>query len=478
MRPDPDQSPSVADTAALLRRTADLAAGFLATLNERPVHATATRAELLAGLGGPLPEAGEDPAVVLEHLAREAEPGVVGMAGPRYFGFVIGGSLPAALAADWLTSTWDQNAGIYAAGPAASVVEEAVGAWLVDLFGLPREASFGLTTGCQMAHVTCLAAARHRVLADRGWDVEADGLAGAPAIDVLVGAEAHATIATALQYLGLGRARAIVVESDDQGRLLLASLAEHLPAGDRPLIVCLQAGNVNTGSFDDFGSAIDLVRARRPDAWIHVDGAFGLWAAAAPALRHLVAGAERADSWATDGHKWLNVPYDCGFALVRDAEAHAAALSPQGASYIIYGEAERDEFRWVPEYSRRARGFASWAALRQLGRVGVAALVEGNCAMAARMADGLRAAGEEVGIEILNEVVLNQVLVRFVARDGLSADDRTRDVIRRVQEDGTCWLSGTTWHDMAAMRISISNWSTTAEGVDRSLEAILRVARA
>jgi glutamate/tyrosine decarboxylase-like PLP-dependent enzyme len=477
MCPDPEKPPFAADTAVLLRRTADLAAGFLATLDERPVRASATRAELLAGLGGPLPETGEDPATVLEHLAREAEPGVVGMAGPRYFGFVIGGSLPAALAADWLTSTWDQNAGVYAAGPSASVVEEVVGEWLIDLFGLPEGSGFGLTTGCQMAHVTCLAAARHRVLADRGWDVEAHGLAGGPVIDVVAGAEAHATIATALQYLGLGRDRVTAVETDGQGRLRLEALEAALPADDRPLIVCLQAGNVNTGAFDDLGPAIDLVRARRPDAWIHVDGAFGLWAAAAPRLRHLVAGVERADSWATDGHKWLNVPYDCGFAFVRDVDAHLAALSPQGAAYIVYGDTERDEFRWVPEYSRRARGFASWAALRSLGRDGVAALIEGNCAMAVRMADGLRAADEETGVEVLNDVVLNQVLVRFAARDGLSADERTRDVIRRVQEDGTCWLSGTTWHGMAAMRISVSNWSTTADDIDRSLEAILRAAR-
>ncbi len=474
MRPDS----AATDTAALLARTAELAAGFLATVDERPVHATATRAELLAALGGPLPGASEAPEAVLEHLARDAEPGVIGIAGPRYFGFVIGGSLPAALAADWLTSAWDQNAGIYAAGPAASVVEEVVGAWLLDLLGLPDGTSFGLTTGCQMAHVTCLAAARHKVLADRGWDVEADGLAGAPAIDVVVGAEAHATIGTALQYLGLGRSRSIAVDADGQGRLRLDSLAERLPSGYHPLIVCLQAGNVNTGAFDPLGPAIDLIRERRPDAWIHVDGAFGLWAAASPRLRHLTAGVERADSWATDGHKWLNVPYDCGFALVRDAEAHAAALSPQGASYIIYGEAERDEFRWVPEYSRRARGFASWAALRQLGRDGVAELVERHVELAGRMAEGLREAGRDVGLEVLNDVVLNQVLVRFAARDGLSADERTREVIRRVQDDGTCWLSGTTWHDMAAMRISISNWSTTADDIDRSLEAILRVARA
>jgi len=476
MRSEPSQ-PRAA-TAALLARTAELAAGFLDGVGERPVRASATRAELLASLGGPLPDAGEAPEAVLEHLARDAEPGVIGIAGPRYFGFVIGGSLPAALAADWLTSTWDQNAGIYAAGPAASVVEEVVGAWLIDLFGLPGGTSFGLTTGCQMAHVTCLAAARHKVLADRGWDVEADGLAGSARIDVVVGAEAHATIGTALQYLGLGRARAIVAETDGQGRIQLASLAERLPGGYHPLIVCLQAGNVNTGAFDPLGPAIDLIRERRPDAWIHVDGAFGLWAAASPRLRHLSAGLERADSWATDGHKWLNVPYDCGIALVRDAEAHAAALSPQGASYIIYGEAERDEFRWVPEYSRRARGFASWAALRQLGRDGVAEMVERHVELAGRMAEGLREAGRGAGIEVLNEVVLNQVLVRFTAREGLTADERTREVIRRVQDDGTCWLSGTTWHDMAAMRVSVSNWSTTADDIDRSLAAILRSAKA
>jgi glutamate/tyrosine decarboxylase-like PLP-dependent enzyme len=475
MRPEPAVPSS---TAALLARTAEIAAAFLDGVGERPVRARATRAELLTSLGGPLPDAGEDPKAVLEQLARDAEPGVVGIAGPRYFGFVIGGALPAALAADWLTSTWDQNAGVYAAGPSASVVEEVVGAWLIDLFGLPEGTGFGLTTGCQVAHVTCLAAARHAVLAARGWDVEADGLAGAPQIDVLVGAEAHATIPTALQYLGIGRARSIVAETDAQGRLRLDSLGERLPTGNHPLIVCLQAGNVNTGAFDPIGPAIDLVRERRPDAWIHVDGAFGLWAAASPRLRHLTAGIERADSWATDGHKWLNVPYDCGFALVRDPEAHVAALSPQGASYIIYGEAERDEFRWVPEYSRRARGFASWAALRQLGRDGVAALVERNVEQAGRMAEGLREAGRDAGIEVLNDVVLNQVLVRFTARDGLTADERTREMVRRVQDDGTCWLSGTTWHDTAAMRISVSNWSTTADDIDRSLEAILRLAMA
>lgn len=461
--------------AALLRRTAEIAADFLGSLDERPVRARSSREELLAGLGGPLPDVGQAPLDVVEQLAREADPGIVANPGPRYFGFVIGGSLPAALSADWLTSTWDQNAGVYAAGPAASVVEEVVGTWLVELLGLPASTSFGLTTGCQMAHFTCLAAARDGVLERVGWDVEADGLCGAPQIDVVVGAEAHATVLTALQYLGLGRARVTMVETDEQGRIRLDALAERLPVGDGPLIVNLQAGNVNTGSFDPLEPAIELVRPRRPDAWIHVDGAFGMWAAASPRLGHLVAGMSQADSWATDGHKWLNVPYDCGYAFVRDAAVHARALSPQSAAYIVYGDAERDEFRWVPEYSRRARGFATWAALRSLGRSGVADLVERCCAHAGRMADGLRAAGG--GIRVLNDVVLNQVLVRFEGADGVDADERTRAIIRRVQDDGTCWLSGTTWHGMAAMRVSVSNWSTTAADVDRSIEATLRAVR-
>ena len=410
---------------------------------------------------------------MIEDLARDGEPGVVGMAGPRYFGFVIGGSLPAALAADWLTSTWDQNAGLFAAGPSASVVEEVVGSWLVDLLGLPDGTSIGLTTGCQMAHVTCLAAARHRVLERAGWDVEDRGLFGAPEIAVVIGSEAHATIPTALQYLGMGRSRVISVESDEQGRMRLDSLAEALPAGDGPLIVSLQAGNVNTGSFDPIGPAIELIRDRHPEAWIHIDGAFGLWAAASPDYRHLLDGHAGADSWATDGHKWLNVPYDCGYAFVRDPSAHADALSPPGAAYIVYGSAERDEFRWVPEYSRRARGFPTYAALRSLGRDGVREMVERGCRLATRMADGLRASG----VEILNDVVLDQILARFHPADGGDADAWTRQVISRVQADGTCWLSGTTWHGMAAMRISIVNWSTTEEDIDRSLAAILEAAR-
>ncbi|MEI7742137.1 MAG: pyridoxal-dependent decarboxylase [Chloroflexota bacterium] len=483
MTTEPRPAPANPDenaTGATLRLAAEHAAAYLESIGERPVRATATREELLAAFGGPLPEEGVPGGDVVEHLVRAAEPGLVAIPGPRYFGFVIGGSVPSSLAADWLAATWDQNAGVYAAGPSASVVEEVVGGWLLELFGLPAGTGFGFTTGCQMAHFTCLAAARHRVLANTGWNVEEDGLVGSPRIDVLVSEEAHATVPTALQYLGLGRSRTTAVATDGQGRILLDSLAERLPTGTEPLIVVLQAGNVNTGAFDPLAPAIALIRERRPDAWIHVDGAFGMWAAASPTLRPLATGIELADSWATDGHKALNVPYDSGIAFVRDADAHVHALSPKSASYIIYSDTERDEFRWVPEYSRRARGFAAWAAFRELGRTGIAQLIERQVALAGRFGAALRAAGADAGIEVLNDVVFNQVLVRFPSADGDAAasDARTRAVVAGVQDDGTCWLSGTTWHGMAAMRISVSNWSTTEADVDRSVEAIIRIARA
>lgn len=464
------------DTDELLTRTTELALDYLRSLPDRPVHASADVAELRQTFELPLPEEGEDPLDVIEALAHDADPGIIAMAGPRYFGFVIGGHLPVALAADWLTATWDQNAGIYVGGPAASVVEEVVGAWLVDLFGLPEQTSFGLVTGGQMANYTCLAAARHLVLAQVGWDVEERGLHGAPEIEVIVGAEAHATILTALQYLGLGRNRVTVVATDEQGRVRADALIAPLrDAGNRPLIVCLQAGNVNSGAFDPFEAIIGRIKEARPEAWIHVDGAFGLWAAASPSLRHLVVGVDGADSWATDGHKWLNVPYDSGFALVAHPEAHHAAMAPASAAYIQYGEAERNEFDWVPEYSRRARAFPAYAALRSLGRGGVAEMIERACRVARVMAEQLAA---DPGVEILNDVVLNQVLVRFTPAGGDDPDAFTREVIRRVQEDGTCWLSGTTWHDMAAMRISVSNWSTTDVDGHRSVDAILRCAHA
>jgi len=457
----------------LLRRTADLAIDFLAGIDVRPVGAPATRAELLASLGGPLADDPADPVDVIEGLAAHAGPGIIASPGPRFFGFVIGGVLPAALAGDWLTSTWDQNAGVYAAGPAASVVEEIVGEWLLDVLGLPAGSGFGLTTGCQMAHFTCLAAARHAVLERAGWDVESRGLFGAPGIDVIVGEEAHVTLLTALQYLGLGADRVIAVPTDGQGRMRADAFADLLPHGDRPLIVCLQAGNVNTGAFDPLAEIIGLVRAGRPGAWVHVDGAFGLWAAVSPGLRHLLAGHEEADSWATDAHKWLNVPQDSGVAIVRDAATHRSAMSPLHAPYLIYGAAERDEFCWVPEFSRRARGFAIYAALRSLGRDGVRAQVERSCALARRMAATLAAAP---GVRVLNDVILDQVLVRFEPPGDMDADDWTREVVRRVQDDGTCWLSGTTWQGVAAMRISVINWSTTEADIDRSAAAILRAA--
>lgn len=454
----------------LLRRTADLAVEFLESLPHRHVGATGSIEELRAAFGGPLPEQGEAPLEVVERLVRAADPGLMAMPGPRYFGFVIGGHLPAALAADWLTSTWDQNATLYATAPANSVAEEAAAGWLLEVLDLPRAASVGFTTGCLMASFTALAAARHAVLAKRGWDVETRGLFGAPEIDVVIGAEAHVTIHAALQMLGLGRERVRKVPSDDQGRMEAAALRAVLAGCAGPLIVCAQAGNVNSGAFDPLDEIADAVRERpRGDAWLHIDGAFGLWAKASPALAPLARGAERADSWATDGHKWLNVPYDSGIVIVNDPESHRAAMTIAAPYLVQTGGRERDPFDYVPEFSRRARGFTVWAALRSLGRQGTADLVDRCCALARRFAEILR---QEPGVEVLNDVVLNQVLVRF------TSDERTRDVIARVQEDGTCWLGGTTWNGQAAMRISVSNWSTTEEDVERSAEAILRAARA
>jgi len=452
---------------APLRAAARHAEAFLGSLAARPVRATADAATLRATLGGPLPDAGVPAERVIDELARAADPGIIASAGPRYFGFVIGGSLPAALAADWLTSAWDQNAGLYACSPAASVVEEVAAAWLLDLFDLPRGAGVGFVTGCQMANATCLAAARHAVLERAGWNVEQRGLQGAPRVHVVVGEEAHVTIFSSLRFLGLGAAGAVRVPADAQGRLRVDALATALAACDGPTIVCAQAGNVNTGAFDPLPEIVALAHAR--GAWVHVDGAFGLWARTTPAYRALAVGIEGADSWATDAHKWLNVPYDSGVAIVADAAALQAAMTAD-AAYLIKGKGEvRDQEDWVPEFSRRARGFPVYAALRSLGRRGVAQLVERCCALARRMAERLAAAP---GVAVLNEVVLNQVLVRF--GDG---DAFTRRVIERVQADGTCWLSGTTWHGRAALRISLSNWSTTEEDADRSVDTILAVSR-
>jgi glutamate/tyrosine decarboxylase-like PLP-dependent enzyme len=457
-------------TERALEAAAAHAARYLRGLPERPVAAWAGAAELRQRLGGPLPDGPADPAEVVAELATLADDGLVASAGPRYFGFVVGGSLPAALAADWLTAAWDQNAGLFALGPAAATVEEVAAGWLTDLLGLPASVTTGFVTGGQMANVSGLAAARHHVLATAGWDVERDGLAGAPPIEVVVGAERHVTIDAALRLLGLGSGRVRVVGADDQGRMDAAALAEALAASQGPAIVCAQAGNVNTGAVDPLAAICEAAHAR--GAWVHVDGAFGLWAAASPARRHLVAGAEQADSLATDAHKWLNVPYDSGLVFVAHPEAHRAAFSTV-AGYLTPGATgERDPDAYTPEFSRRARGFPVWAALRSLGRSGVADLVERCCGHAGRFAAALGAAD---GVEVLNEVVLNQVLVRFPDPGG-DHDGRTREVIRRVQAGGTLWLSGTTWHGMAAMRISVSNWSTSDADVDRSVAAILAAA--
>jgi glutamate/tyrosine decarboxylase-like PLP-dependent enzyme len=448
------------------------ARSYLTSLPSRPVGARASLEELRAALGGPLPSEGTEAARVVTDLARNADGGIIASAGPRYFGFVVGGSVPAALATDWLVSTWDQNAGIYALSPSASVVEEVVVKWLLELFGLPVTASVGLVTGCQMANATCLAAARHRVLQNAGWDVEQQGLYGAPEIDVIVGGEAHVTIFAALRYLGLGAARVRTVPVDGQGRMRPDQLRQALAGTIGPAIVCAQAGNVNTGAFDPIDEIADTARER--GAWLHVDGAFGLWAATSPKYRSLTKGLDQADSWATDAHKSLNVPYDSGIAMVADQSAHRAAMTSTAAYIVKAVDDRRDPDDWTPEFSRRARGFPIYAAIRSLGRRGVVDLVERSCAQARAMAEQL---GRGAGVEILNDVVYNQVLVRFQPAAGGDPEAHTRAVIDRVQRDGTCWLAGTTWQGKAAMRISVSGWSTTDDDVGRSAEAILRASR-
>ncbi|HEY8022285.1 MAG TPA: aminotransferase class V-fold PLP-dependent enzyme [Thermoanaerobaculia bacterium] len=450
-----------------LHAAGELARRYLASLAERPVGARLDFDALRARLGA-LPAAGVDAVRVVEELAAAVDPGLVASAGPRFFGFVIGGSVPAALAADWLASAWDQNAALATASPAAAAVESVARDWLLDLFDLPRSTSLGLVTGGQMANFTCLAAARHAVLERAGWDVETRGLQGAPRVEVIVGDEAHATVFSALRYLGLGSGGARRVAVDAQGRMRPEELARALAGGDGPAIVCAQAGNVDTGAFDPLDEIAPLARAK--GAWLHVDGAFGLWAAASPARRALLCGFEAADSWSTDAHKWLNVPYDCGIAMVADAASHRGAMGKSAAYLLRAGDGARDSHDFTPESSRRARGFAVYAALRSLGRAGVADLVERCCRLAARCADRLR---RSPGVRVLNDVVLNQVLVRFEPPGGGDADAFTRAVVERVQADGTCWLGGTRWQGQDAMRISVSGWSTTEADIDRSADAIL-----
>ncbi|HKG08923.1 MAG TPA: pyridoxal-dependent decarboxylase [Gaiellaceae bacterium] len=455
------------DVRALLERTASIAADYLESLGDRRVFPDVTPEELRAALGGPLPEQPIDPQTVVTDLVEAAEPGVLATGTGRYFGFVIGGALPAALAADWLTSAWDQNAGLYVGGPSASIVEQITREWILDLLGLPGEGSIGFVTGTQMAHATGLAAARFHVLDAVGWDVERHGLQGAPPVRVLAGAKRHVTIDRALRLLGLGSP--IVVEADEEGRMRADALSRALVDGSGPTIVCAQAGEVNTGAFDPLAEIADACRDAH--AWLHVDGAFGIWAAVSPRLRHLVAGLELADSWTTDAHKWLNVPYDSGIVLCAHPESHRRAMTVQ-AAYLIQDEGQRrvrDQVDWVPEFSRRARGFAVYAALRSLGRTGVVELVERCCEQARRFAEQIVAVR---GVQVLNEVVLNQVLFSF------EDDERTDEALADVQAGGEVWLSGTTWNGRKAIRVSVSNWQTGDEETDLVVEAFRRAVEA
>jgi glutamate/tyrosine decarboxylase-like PLP-dependent enzyme len=446
-----------------LTRAAVHARAWLDSVAERPVGPRATAAELLAAFDGPLPDGPMPPEDVVDMLATLSEPGLMAIQSGRFFGWVMGGTLPAALAADWLVSAWDQNTGMRHATPATATAEEAAAGWLLELLGLPTGADVGFVTGAMMANFTCLGAARTAVLSRLGWDVGRDGLAGAPKVRVLAGEERHDTVDLALRYLGLGSPT--LVAADDQGRIRVDALTESLKAVDSatPVVVCLQAGNVHSGAFDPFEAAIEI--AHEHQAWVHIDGAFGLWAAAAPSLAHLVAGAPGADSWGTDAHKTLNVPYDCGIAIVADPIAMRSTFGTH-ASYLISDDSgPGDPFEKVPEFSRRARGVPVWAALRSLGRSGVAALVEGLAGHARALADGI--AGID-GARVVNDVVYTQVCVEF------GDDARTRAVTARLIADGTVWMSGSRWRGRDVLRISVSNWSTDADDVRRSVDAIRR----
>src|SRR3990170_4999177 len=443
---------------ALLRDAAARSISYLAALDERRVSPSPSALEGLSRFSRPLQDQPLPAGEVLEELDSIGSPAAVASAGGRYFGFVTGGSLPAALAANILAAAWDHNAVLEVASPLASALEKVCRSWIAELFGLPPEAEVGFVTSATMANFAGLASARHALLQAQGWDVEARGLFGAPPITVLVGDEVHVSLLKALSLLGLGRERVLRIPVDGQGRMIAANL----PEIEGPTVVCLQAGNVNTGAFDPAEEI--AAKLEGTGAWTHVDGAFGLWAAASPSRRHLARGFERADSLATDAHKWLNVPYDSGLVIVRDKRSLNAAMSAS-AAYLIEGET-RDPHLFVPEMSRRARGVEVWAALRSLGREGLADLVDRTCEHAKRMAAAL----QDAGYAVLNDVVLNQVLVSF------GPPEVTRRVIAGIQRDGTCWCGGTVWQGHTAMRISVSSWATTDDDVDRSLEAMLRLA--
>ena len=450
----------------LLARTAAIAADYLETLDTRPVRPERRYREMLALLDSPLPEHPTDPAVVVEELAAVAEPGIMAIGSGRWFGFVAGGALPASLASDWLVSAWDQNTGLAEPTPSTSALEVVAGRWLLELLGLPAHSSFAFVTGCQMAHVTCLAAARHAVYRRAGWDLPRQGLAGAPPLRVVVGGARHVTIMRALRLLGIGAEQEIVLGADREGRMQTEGLAAAIDGGV-PTIVCAQAGDVNTGAFDDLQAIADAVDGS--DAWVHIDGAFGLWAAASPAHAHLVEGNARADSWATDGPKWLNVPFDCGIAICAHPADHAAAME-YAAPYLDVSDrlVARDPMGYSPEFSRRARAVPVWAAIRELGREGVTDLVDRCCAHARAIADGVAALP---GCEVLNDVVLNQVLFRF------EDDARTQDILAAVKAEGEAWMSPTTREGRFTIRISVVGWRTTEDDVERTVAAFARAAQ-
>ncbi|WP_439495852.1 pyridoxal phosphate-dependent decarboxylase family protein [Bosea sp. (in: a-proteobacteria)] len=457
------------DPAALFQDAAARATAFRRGLSGRLQRPEQGYAAMLARLAGPTPESGTAAERVIAELASDMEPGLHAMAGARFFGWVIGASHPVGVAADWLTSAWGQNCGNHQAAPAGAAVEAVTAAWLLDLLALPEEASVGFVTGATVANLVCLAAARGEVLRRAGWDVEANGLFGAPEITVLIGNDAHTTVFSALQLLGLGHDRVRRIATDSEGRVRPEALAQAIEASPEPVIVALQAGQINTGAFDPFREAIAI--ARRKAAWVHVDGAFGLWARASRDRAHLATGAEGADSWATDGHKWLQTPYDCGFAIIRDSHAHRRAMTALASYLPEVAEGERDPSHFVPELSRRARGFATFAMIRHLGRSGIAGMVERHCRLACQMADLLRA---EPGIAIVNAVDLNQVVVRFGAdRPPEEGDRLTLAVIARVQADGVCFAGGAKWRDRWIMRLSVISWPTEAEDVAQSAEAII-----